>query len=99
MYTELQLQEMRDLILPCKSEEMRALFRELDTKALFALYDWATEYRDKYPDFFRECLAILAIKDLWTMCTIVLGYRKELYGSDMNPRLHGAICHRLAHRP
>jgi hypothetical protein len=89
---------MRDLILPKKAEEMRAIFMRLDATAIASLHQWSTEYVDKYPHFERESLAVLAMKDLFVMCDIVLGFNAKSYGSDMNRKLHGYICGRLDKR-
>lgn len=99
MYTEEQIKEMRDLILPRKAEEQRHLLKQLDKVAVRQLFDWVFELQDKHPDFYRESFAVLAIKDLFFMCHAVLGYTKERYGSDMNVKLHGAICAQLDTRP
>jgi phage terminase large subunit-like protein len=97
--TRQQLIEVRDLILPQKPEYQRELFKGLDAFALKKLYEWSVEHQDKHPHFYRECLGMLAIKDLYVMCDVVLGYNAKNYGSDMNFALHGEICRRLDDRP
>ena len=79
--TRQQLIEVRDLILPQKPEYQRELFKGLDAFALKKLYEWSVEHQDKHPHFYRECLGMLAIKDLYVMCDVVLGYNAKNYGS------------------
>lgn len=98
-YTEEQLKEVRDVILPHKAEAQRVLLKQLDKQTLHSLFAWAKEYQDKHPDFFRETFAVLAITDLYVMCDVVLGYNKANYGADMNRKLHGMMCARLDTRP
>lgn len=97
-YTDEQLKEMRDLILPKKAEEMRAIFMQLDVPMIHELHQWSAEFQDKHPHFYREAFAVLAMKDLYVMCDRVLGFNAANYGSDMNRRLHGFICGRLDNR-
>ena len=99
MYTEAQLKEMRDLLLPKKTEEQRYLLKQLPTQAVAALRLWAQEFPDTHGPFLQECIAVYAIKDLYYMCEFVLGYRKENYGASMNVPLHGTICRWLDNRP
>jgi phage terminase large subunit-like protein len=98
-WTNEQLVEVMRIILPKKAEEQRHLLKQLDTTALMSLFKWATQYQDKHPDFYRETFAVLAIKDLFTMCDAVLGFNRTNYGSDMNLDLHGSICAKLDNRP